>query len=105
MKEAAKKQEEAAAMKKREEEEKEEVEADEMKQEVEPKNEPKAVQLSNEDEDDPPPEANCFRQKRSAQEMGAIDESIKPKRNKRALLTGENFIKFNSNDDEENTFY
>lgn len=99
MKEAAKKQEEAAAVKKREEEEKEEVKADEMKQEVEPKNEPKAVKLSN--EDDQPPEANCFRQKRTAQEMGAIDESSKPKRNKRALLTGENFIKFNSNDDEE----
>lgn len=40
--------------------------------------------------------------KRTAQEMGAVAESSKPKRNKRALLKDENFIKFNSDDEEEN---
>lgn len=40
--------------------------------------------------------------KRTAQQMGtAADESVKPKKLKRSLLKDEDFIKFNSDDDED----
>lgn len=39
--------------------------------------------------------------KRTAQQMGAVTEGTKPKRNKRALLKDEDFIKCNSDDDED----
>lgn len=39
--------------------------------------------------------------KRTAQQIGAVAESSKPKRNKRALLKDEDFIKFNSDDEED----
>lgn len=39
--------------------------------------------------------------KRTAQQVGTVAEGSKPKRNKRALLKDEDFIKFNSDDDDD----